>query len=241
MSETEKSNVRKSVKNIYDYKTGLPIMINLYVIKYIYYHIAKADRFIEKKETGKKPKAYEIYQNQIPMSRQRFDRINKGMTFEITSGEADIITERFGIDMKYFRKENPIAFSIDGIVQSDWKCFYNERYECNYELPGTFKKTYVKERADKVEHRLKELISRDWESKLEKTDPLYAICFYFHYGKRYDAPSSIDMLRQSLKAVEYKEWEKERGSTLGDDLALLEKHCDYIRALMTIDKLRAEK
>lgn len=238
-----KSNTkhRKSVKNLYDATTGLPIMINLYVIKYLYYHIDKADQFYEKKVKGKKPKSFEVYKNEIPVSRQRFDRINKGMSFEFASGEADFVTVKFGIDMKYFRRENPIAFEIEGISQIDWKCFYNDRYNCGYELPSGFKKDYVSSRADKVEEKLKSIALGNWKNQLEQTDPLYAICYYFQYGKRFDALGNIGVLRKALQVIDYTEWESQSAEVLQEDYLLLQKHCDYINSLLTIQKLRNEK
>lgn len=232
------ANIRKSVKNRYNSESGLPIMINLYVIKYIYYHIKKADRFLEKNDYGKKPKAVPIYQNELPMSRQRFDRINKGINFEITSGEADFITKQFGIDMKYFRRENPIAFEIDGISLTDWKCFYKTRYEVRYKLTSTYRKEYILSRAEEIERVLKKLVGKDWESRLGKNDPLYAVFYYFHYGKRFDAPSSIDVLRESLKSVDCKDWERESIGSLKENYCLLEKHCNYVKALITIEELQ---
>lgn len=235
------NKIAKCNRNLYDANTGLSIMINLYVIKYIYYHIQKADCFIEKKQNGKKAKSRQIYGQEIPMSRQRMDRINKGMSFEVTAGEADYIVSRFGIDMRYFRKEEPIAFQFDNIEDVDWKCFYNVRYDGDYNLPSGYTKRESVSRADKVENELRKLTDGNWEKSLKKTDPIYAICYYFHYGKRFDELNKIETLRKSLEAVSYIDWEKEDIEALKTDYLTLQKHCSYINSLITIDKLRKEK
>lgn len=241
MDNMKKNNKRKSVKHLYNKDTGLPIMINLYVIKYIYYHIEKADLFIEEKKEGKKAKAHPIYQNELPMSRQRFDRINKGMRFEITTKEATSITETFGIDIKYFRRDNPVAFDIEGIDITDWKCFYNVHYNNEYNLSSNIDSDGCKKRAEIVEDTLKKLVKTDWDHRLGKDNPLFAVCYYFHYGKRSDRPNSIKILKEALKQLDYKEWDNENAESLKEARGLLNKHLGYVNSLITLDKLRNEK
>lgn len=242
----EKTALRKSVKNLYNHETGLPIMINLYVIKYIYYHIQKAPCFLERGENGRKAKAIPIYQNLIPISRQRFDRINKGITFELATGEATQICERFGIDIKYFRRDNPVAFYIDGIDGNiDWKCFYNKKYSGGYNLPTVSDKTkdkdIYKKKGDVPESVLKTLVTSDWEKLLSKDDPVYKICYYFHYGKRADEPDNKKMLKEILSEIAYSEWDDVPMESLKELHKLLKKHYSYINSLVTLDNLRNEK
>lgn len=238
MAEKKNANLRKSNKHLYDMNSGLPIMINLYVIKYIYYHIDKADRFFEKKEKGKKPRAYPIYQAELPISRQRFDRINKGYQFEITSAESIFITDRFGINIKYFRKDNPDTFLLQEISQTEWKCFYNHEYEVGYELPSGYKKDIIKAKAEKVKAVLERITKRGWEERIKKDDPLYAICYYFHYGVRYDAPSDIDLFRERASNLKVQEWDTLSIEQLKNDYEMLEKHCKYVKSLITIKELK---
>ena len=240
MAERKNAGLRRSNKHLYDMNTGLPIMINLYVIKYLYYHIDKHNRFIESREKGKKPKAYPIYQNELPISRQRFDRINKGATFEVSTGESVFITDRYGIDIKYFRKDNPDTFAIEGITQTDWKCFYNHKYNVGYELPSGYNKEIIKTKAEKIEKVLKQIANSDWEDRIAKDNPLYAVCYYFHYGKRYDAPSNIDLLRERIHSVSFREWDSVDIQQLEKDCLIMEKHCKYIQSLITLNKLRKD-
>lgn len=114
MSEAKKKKVARDWVYTFELEQGFPIRVNLYIIKYIYYHIRKDESFMDE-GAGKKPKSFPIYGNEIPMSRQRFDRINRGERFQLTAAEANDIIERFGIEFKYFRKEAPVMFEIDGI------------------------------------------------------------------------------------------------------------------------------
>lgn len=244
MSDTNNEKKHKSVKNLYDGNTGLSIMINLYVIKYIYYHIDKARCFIDEDERGKKRKSFPIYSTDMfPVSRQRFDRINKGKCFEFTRTEANSIIETFGIGMRHFRKDEPVAFEISGIDETDWKCLYNSRYEGKYELRLDFEneeKDIVDKKGEMVKDSLK-MISMDWEKILKRDDPIFAICYYFHYGERFDRPSTIKTLKDTLSSLDYREWEKESISSLNDMLKLLKGHYTYVNSLVSLDRLKKEQ
>lgn len=236
-----KSSEKKRIRNTFDGTTGLSVMINLYVIKYIYYHIEKHESFVLKHEDGKKAKHREIYKNIIPITRQRFDRINKGYNFEMSTREATEICERFGIDIKYFRRDNPVAFEIEGIdTNLDWKCFYNERYDGKYSISGERKKEEKHQRAEKPEAVLDKLIHSDWENLLDKDDPIYKICYYFHYGERTDKPDSRKVLRELLEEIAYSEWDEIPVEELRELQNLMKRHYSYINSLVTIHKLRNE-
>lgn len=236
-------NGRKSVKNIYDGNTGFSLMINLYVIKYIYYHISKAPYFIDEAEQGMKKKSIPIYSTTyFPLSRQRLDRINQGKSFELTRGEAESIITAYGIDIKYFRKDDPLAFVIDGIDETDWKCFYNSNYYGKYPLPSALQnnKDDIEKNASKVTGVLKELV-KHWEDKLKKDDPVFAVCHYFHYGQRFDRPSAIKTLRDILGGLDYREWEKEDEASINEMLKLLRGHYNYVNSLCMLNKLCKEQ
>lgn len=240
---SEKTEKRKSVRNLYDAETGLPIMINLYVIKYIYYHIKKADCFIEERKTGKKPKSYEIYGNYIPMSRQRFDRINKGIAFEVSANEANDLINRYGFDEKYFRKDNPEYFEIEGLALSDWKCFYNLRYHGGYELSTQYKGNdeLIKKKADKIEQVLREVISDFRTGELKQGNPLFAICYYFATGTRYGEERAVDKFRKIMREVRYSDWNNVELDLLNADFKLLKKHLNYISSVITIRTVMNEE
>lgn len=229
------------MKTIYDGNTGLSIMINLYVIKYFYYHVDKASRFITEK--GRKEKVSTIYSTaMLPVSRQRLNRISKGEHFEFTREQANTITETYGIDIKYFRKDDPIAFKIDGIDEMDWKCFYNANYYGQYTLTAELRKdiTKIEEKASHVEKTLKQL-SKKWESAFKKSDPLYAICHYFHHGERFNDPDMVESLKELYKKLDYNEWDKKDTTLLDEMEKLMREHLNYIHSLTTIRKTLQKK
>lgn len=244
MADDNNGKKRKSVKNIYNENTGFAIRLNLYVIKYIYYHIDKADCFIDGGESGKKRKSYPVYSTDMfPISRQRLDRINKGERFEFTRAEANTMAETYGIDIKYFRKDDPVAFGIEGIGETDWKCFYNCEYLCRYKLPVGVEKEgedAVKKKAGRVKDALKGLAEK-WDKTLKKNDPLFAVCYYFRYGERADRPDTIENLKDILKRLDYTEWEKESVESLKEVYELFKGHYNYVNALCLLDRSRKEQ
>lgn len=236
MEEFTKENVAKSTRHIYDYRTGLAIMVNLYIIKYIYYHIEKDDMFMEKKGLGRKGKADPIYGKLIPVSRQRFDRINKGLHFEFSVEEATKISDRFGIDIEYFKWDTPKMFEIEGISLDDWKYFYREKYGVKFEISGQTEKNI--NHISKVEERLKRIVATDWKNQTFKNDPIYNICYYFHNGYRCDRLPRVDVFADILEKMTFEEWkgiDLETRKTIG---SLLRSHWKYIEALNTLEDTR---
>lgn len=240
MEQIESTDNKRERKNLYNKNTGLPIMINLYIIRYIYAHIRKAECFIMEREQGKKPKSYPVYQTYLQMPRQRFDRMCKGENFQYTDNEAELVTSRLGLDMKYFKSGNPIPFDIDGINSDDWKCFFNNKYSVQYDYTYDMKKEDIKARADKIEDGLEKLAQGGWE-RLNEDDPVYAVCYFFHHGKRFDIPDSIKVITRALSDTDYREWDSQSMDVLKEAGALLKKHYSYVNSLLTLEKMRSEK
>lgn len=240
MEQMESTNSTQGRGIKFNKDTGLPIMINLYVMRYIYNHIKKAECFFEEHQKGRKPKAYPVYGDYLQMSRQRFERMCKGYNFQYTANEAKEVTRLFGLDIRYFRRENPIAFEIDGIKYDDWKCLFNKKYSVQYDYTYDKKEEDIRTRADKIENRLKELAKGGWE-RLNKNHPVYAVCYYFHNGKRFDAPDNIKVITHALDSMDYKEWDSQSMEVLKEASTLLKKHYSYVNSLLTLEKMRSEK
>lgn len=226
-------------RNVFDVTTGLPIMINLFIIKHLYYHMKKADCFIEE-SSGKKPRSVEIYGNVIPISRQRFDRINKGERFELTSREADAICSTFGIDIKYFRRDDPVAIDIPDVNLTDWKCFYKVEHNCLYHFSSELKDRDIKNRCNKVKEALKHIAGIDWGEYKDNQNPLYMVWYYFRYGVRYEAESNIDKYIKALQEIKCTDWNDRDMEELEDCCQLIKKQYDYINSLLTIYNLKDE-
>ena len=69
----------------------------------------------------------------------------------------------------------------------------------------------------------------------------FAICYYFHYGERFDRPNAIKNLKDILSSLDYREWEKESIATLNEILKLLRGHYTYVNSLVSLDKLKKEQ
>ncbi len=115
----------ESRRNILDFETGFNVRANLYIIRYLYYHMKKADIFMMEGE-GKRRKSVAL-KEYVPISRTRFRRIFDGENFEIASEDKRKISECFNISTEYFRKEGELI-QIHGLTQEDWKCFFFQQY-----------------------------------------------------------------------------------------------------------------
>ncbi len=209
-------------RKTYNANTGFAIMVNLYIIRYISYHIKKASDFSNDEESLKS-----IYEK-LHISRQRFGRINKGFAFEMTRDEAEHITNMFGIGKKYFIEEPQEILDI-GVTEADWKCFYEARYKVKFKNID-YKKSG---KAEKIKKALKELTS-DWEKKLAQQDPMYAINYYFRHGRKFDNFSKLQALETILNSITYEVWENLSIESLEKYKKLLEDHCRYVNAFITI-------
>lgn len=247
MTEAKKRKVAKDWVYTFDLEQGFPIRVNLYIIKYIYYHIRKAEIFMDV-GSGRKPKSFPIYQYVIPISRQRFDRINRGERFQLTAAEANDITEKFGIEFKYFRREAPVLFEISGISETDWKCYYNIEFGCQFPLTGKLTDNKVTERHKKVTDKLAGLCYENPQNPQQKalsemepddSDPLFKVYYYFAHGERYEKEGSVEKAMKALEKVEYADWGKASMEQLEKYGSLMKSHSDLIQAMLLIrDKLK---
>lgn len=243
------------LKNKFGDKEGLPVRINLYIIKFIYYEMKKdrAKIFNEKNETGKKLKAIPIFSTKhFPLSRQRFDRINRGIPFRLTNEEAKTMADCYGIDIKYFTGDEDSYFKIQRVEEENsenknmpeyideisWKYFYKYTYSVDYFIKKN-KRKISKEIAD-LEYSLKELVA-NWRS-LKQDDPLFAICYYFHYNASLgEKVGHIERLKECLQEMDISEWDNLYPSTYEEIFPFIEKHYQYLQAIIRIIRLRKKK
>lgn len=221
---------------------GLPLRCNLFVIQYIYSHIKKDGIFMYEKQ-GQKAEACPIFGTDgFPVSKPRFYRACKGDNFQFPKSQTDRAAGTFGIADMYLRKTEPVPFKIKGISDVDWKCFFRRRYkDAVYELPQNVEgnSTAIKAKADKVEGALKSLVA-GWE-KLGHDDPVYAICYYYHHGERFDMPDIIRSLKDDLSKIDYRKWDEEDMDSLKEIYQLMKGHYRYISSLVSIDVLNEEQ
>lgn len=231
----QKENRAKS--NIYNYKNGLIIMVNLLIINSMYYGMKKADRFYEQKESGKKKKSILLFGDIIPISRKRFDHIKNGENFRISSHEAESIVDIFGIDIKYFRREEPIMIDISqeyAVKKVMWEGYFKKKHG----IPYTVKEKEAEGYNKIIDSELQRLKKKDWVNYSDKNDPLFRIGYYFSMGKRYEPISKVDKCISALKEVDFKDWDSQDFAKLEVYRQLFKNHYDYINSLMVIHNLK---
>lgn len=235
---------RKSKRNIYNQGEGIEIRANLYVIKYIYYHINKARCFYieSEREKGKKRISRSLYSDYLNISRQRFDRINNNYVFELTQSAMKDIIQQFGIGEEYFRKEDPVFFKIDGISSEDWKQFYDERHARLEEKVS--QETCSEEAITKINEKLKKLVKSDWNKNVADKTGVYAVLYFFSFGKTWDARSKIEAAMEMLTTINVMEWDDvalKKLDKIKEYKDLLEKHYMYVDSVIKIMDIRSKK
>lgn len=240
MGESGKfERVGKSRGDIYNCENALPIAANFVIINNMYYGMKKADKFYEKKETGKKKKSVPLFGEILPISRKRFENIKSGANFRLSSYEADKIINVFGIDIKYFRKDDPIMLDIsyEGklINEHMWSHYFHNKYNVEQESGNQNNKedTYL----NAIHTALEKLKNRDWINYPDKDSPLFRIGYYFSTGERYEPTSRVDKCINALKEVGFRDWYSEDCAKLEECRQLLKDHYDYINSLMVIHRL----
>lgn len=237
-------------KYSYDKNTGFPVMVNLTVINEIYYKIKRADRFNDKSEGTKrnKKKAKQLWGTNnglLPISRQRFDRIKKGMNFSISNNEAIKMAQLFGIEKEYFGADEPVMFEIDNISEFDWKSYFYNQYQVKYDIDVTDTEK-IKESVRLVKEALGKL-----SKSIGKDDPVmrkavHKVRYYFETGIKYGEEIQIDKCISILKEIDYSYWDKEAETEDGQKklavcLKLLKEHYSYVNSLNTIQRLKKGK
>lgn len=172
-------------KNIIKGDEGVVIMANLYIIRYLYFHMKKHDKFTEE-GSGNKKKSSEFYGKIVPISRARFIRIMKGYNFRFAMTDISYICSTFGIDVKYFQREKTKLLQLvrakdgdnvkdgdkakDGdnvktgdkpkdedkaITINDWKAFFWINYKSDFESIREGLKNFFNEKEKEKENRKK--------------------------------------------------------------------------------------
>ncbi len=242
MGESNKlKSVRKSSGNIYNYENALPIVANFVIINNMYYGMEKADKFYEKKETGKKKKSVSLFGDILPIARKRFENMKSGANFRLSNHEVDEIINVFGIDIKYFRTDHPIMLDIsyegNDINEDTWNHYFHNKYNGPTEYKD--RKEINKNDPDlkAIHTAFENLKGRDWINDPDKDNPLFKIGYYFSTGKRYEPISRVDKCINALKDVRFRDWHSEDDAKLEECRQLLKDHYDYINSLMVINRL----
>ena len=106
--------------NMASKENAFNIMVNLYIIRYLYRHREKASVFMDETGQRKKTKGFDV---EVNMSRQRIINILHGR-FMLT-GKIKQLSGKFNIDEKYFQA-NGKFIQIGTLTERDWKIFFEK-------------------------------------------------------------------------------------------------------------------
>ena len=215
---------------------GFNVMVNLYIIRFLYSHMEKADCFEVKGSMRKK--SIDFYKSVVEISRQRMARMLCGGNFEMTSEDRKRLSNMFGISEKYFIKDGD-CIQLGRLEENDWKCYFNERYCTGYNIPDfdRIKKRHI----SNVENILKELCKKGaLERDYDTGTPIYHIFYYFKKGTTYIEESKLRKFLKALSQLSLSDWEE-----IEDDIDslehyqnILEKHNRYIKIVAEYKRLK---
>ncbi len=220
----------KCNRNILDKETGFNVRTNLYIIRYLYYHMKKAGMFMES-GSYKRMKTVDL-QDFIQISKPRLYRIFNGDRFELTARESANMIEIFNIRAEYFKKNGELI-EISGITENDWYCFFGQTYgEKSVKKLGVLPDEMA-EKAEKVQKALNELPKKDYiKNHYDTSHPLFRIHYYFEQGTTFKEFNRLQEFLESLKALKISDWKElaDKPEDMKKYLQLLKKHYEYVDA-----------
>lgn len=226
----------ESKSNILNKKNGFNVMVNMYIIRYMYSHLDKATAF--KHKEAKRKKSISFNKEVMRISGPRMNNILHGVNFEMSANEVERFNSMFNISKEHFLK-NGIVIEVYSLTVDDWKCYFNEFYYTDFEI--NIPKQAKKERIKKVEKKLKELVSKDTINHEYETDTaVYRIYYYFKNGVAYQEETRLTKFCKSLSQLKVSDWEE-----MEEDMELLEKyqgilsqHLHYINVTIDYKRLK---
>lgn len=223
----------ESKRNILDCETGFNIVVNLYIIKYLYDNL-KLDKLFYC-DNGRKEN-FHIFISEI--NRQRFYRMQQAENFELTKEERERIEVKFNIYEEYFAKNGKII-EIEGLDKADWKMFF---HQCNpdFIIEDYVTQKQVVEAYKKVDKLLKQLVSKDYIPKTYPVDTvIYKIYYYFHYHVTFKEKSRLTHFMESIDKLRISDWKEIENDPvqLEHYKNLLHKHYEYIWAFSKCKEL----
>lgn len=235
--EEKGSKSRESVRtDILSREDGFNTRVNLFIIRYLYYHMKKASSFM-KAGKGKRQMSVDI-KEYVGIPRQRFDRIFKGDNFQITEENAKDISGLFNISADYFKKSG-LLIEIYGIDRNDWKCYFSQQYKGSVESAPYTPKVRT-DRAVEVDKKLCELIKGNYIAKHYDTKTtLYRIHYYFENGVAFKEVSPFNKFLENLQLIKISDWKEleYNPAEMAKYLPLLKKHYEYINAYLKCKEL----
>lgn len=229
----------KSNRNILDRDSGFNIRVNLYIIRYMYSHMEKADVFMVN-TNGKRRTSIDVYEY-VVISRQRFARMLQGKNFELTKTEKDTIIGYYNINKDYFEKNGEIIpvhyfkenVFIRDITREDWECYFAQQYGKESVGEIIMPDEEIKERIKILQDALSDIVGKDYVPRHYDTAmPLYRIYYFFAGGHTFKEVSTLNKFLDSLERLRISDWEElaKNPIEIKKYLPLLKRHYEYIDA-----------
>lgn len=236
MEENSKETNASNRGDILSMEDGFNTRVNLFIIRYLYYHMKKHSCFMEEGK-GKRQKSKDL-KKRVGITRQRFSRIFNGYNFELSGKEAENIAGLFNISTDYFRKNGKLV-EVHGIDRNDWKCYFNRQYNGSVkDVPYTPKERMG--RADEVDARLQELVKKNFVANHYDTRmALYRIFYFFENGVAFREVSTLNKFLENLQLLKISDWKelKNNPADMKRYFHLLEKHYEYVNAYLKCREL----
>ena len=224
-------------QNILDMQNGFNTRVNLYIIKYLYYNMKKADKFME--DRGGRRKASVELNIILEISLQRLNNIFNGCRYSMDEKTSVRIAKLFNISTDYFKKNSEII-QIYGITKDDWICYF---YQRNNQSVVKGQISNLKERAGKVKQFLKDITKAEYiASNYDTGSPLYRVYYYFATGKEYKEVGRLDKFLDAIEILKIDDWKELKGDTekMRKYLYLMKKHYEYVYAYLKCRELEEE-
>lgn len=209
-------------------------MVNLFIIRYLYSHLDKAECFMEKSLRKKSKNFYKL----MNISSERMARILHGENFNLTINEKEKFCGMFHVKENFFMEKGAIM-PIQSVNETDWKCFFHINYQVRFNVMPSEKEK--KENTEYVVKNLKKLSKKGTiENNYDTESPIFRIWYYFKNGTPYNEESRLTRFLRELSNLSISDWDE-----LEDNLSqmqrygdLLEKHVTYIKAAITYKSMK---
>lgn len=225
----------ESKRNLLNKDTGFNVMVNLYVIRYLFSHMEKAECFMDK--NGKRKKSKDVY-DILGITRQRMHRILHGEGFEMSKDNREKLKNLFDIEDEYFNKNGKMV-EVHLITEEDWKFLFAVKYKVDLNVFGSSRQKA--EHIEKIEKALERLLKKNVVENEYATDTaIYKIWYLWKNGVKHKEESNVDTFIRALDKLQIRDW-----IAIEDDLEKMEwcrgellKHANYLRIVYEYKKVK---
>lgn len=242
---------KKGGRNILDITNGFHVMVNFYIMRYMYSHMDdKADglgtygNYMDIRE--------ESFYKTIGTTKQRTLRILHGGRFEMTAEYVDLLVLRFGLERAYFDRigrsdgaggkiEVGRFIEVASVSIEDWKCFFDMKYETDFAV--TEHPENLQAAAERVRVGLEKLMQAGTiENEYAKSSAVYRVYYFYKYGEPYQEETALIKFRKAINALKLSDWEEieDKPEEMDEYKRVLEMHLNYLRIVSAYRRIKEE-